>query len=624
MFTVLHDGSEYAINHIKSAGTTFAISDVPELDLTVINRENNPAYPFLNEEAVLLVDGYEWRVKAEAERTHYKILKALHVLIDLDDMPFNQLLSGTYTPSAFLSTILADTGFTLDLDDTELESVTLEEFGRTNRWEAFKNAVELLQAEFTVLPGRIVQVKKQLSRDKGEQFRYGYNVKSLVKKTDSSDIVTHVIVYYGEDYEHEALFISPTAANYDREYYGDIIKDARITNIETAQKKAAQAFKDIDLSYEIDCIATNKVYELGEIVHTIYEPLNDLDVATRVMSRKYDWNGEDFILEAVTVGNYSFKTAEELLQEQIKKSENDANEKLDEAKKVIQIKFNETEQRMTDQYTTITSEYTSAITLTAQELRTDMTAQVTTINTAMGAQYQQITAEYNSSISQTAQQLRTDFNATITSVNDDITVIENNLSSVIQTTSSIQSTVNSHTTTLDGYGTRISSAESSIIQQAGEISQRVSYTDYTGANITSLINQDPYAVSISASKINLNGAVMVNGSISGASTINVTTGINIGNYLKFNGNSDTVISSDGFGISIAAWNEIEYVATEHIFWGNSVDFSRVNNVTGINYVNNSVSSDNVGGYTFSHSSSGGKTYLTVRHYGSYVGLVELS
>lgn len=574
MFTVLHNNIEYPINLIRSADYDVMMNDIPELSMIVINGNNNPGYPFLQEEAVIIIEDHEWRIKAVSESTDYKNITALHIVMDLIDMPFNQLLNGTYTPRDLLTTILSGTGFTLDLDESGLSSVLLKDFGQKNPWKLLKEATDLLQAEFTMLPNRVIQVRQKLSSDKGQQLRYGYNLRNIKKKSDSSDIVTHVIINYGENYSQTAEFESPTAGNYDRAYYADIINDERIKDLDGAQRRAERLFKDIDLSYEKDIARTGESYELGETVHTIYEPLNDLSITTRISKMSYEWNGEEFDLVAVTVGNYVFKTADEIYQDEADKAIEDTHEKIDETKEVInktmRFKFQETEEKMLDQYTTVTTEYNAAITLSARELRTDMAQNVQTINTAIGAQYNKITAEYNSSISQTAQQIRSEVSASVTSIGNDIQNVRNSVSSVTQTASLIESRVNSQEMTINSQGTRISSAESSISQQANQISQKVSYTDYTGSRITSLINQDPWAVTIAADKINLTGAVIVNGSISGATNISVTTDIRLGRMLQF---SDmTAISTGGGNINIDAWNDLNYSAVRHRFYG-TVDFS---------------------------------------------------
>lgn len=619
LITVKHGNEEIPINHIKSANRRFPMNDIPEMNMMAARHKDNPAYPYLNEEEIIVTpDGHEWRIKVESEVTHYKNLNAQHILMDLTNMEFNQLLNGLQTPTALLSTILDGTGFTLDLDATGLESVTVSDFGRKNRWQMLKEACELLNAEFTVLPGRVIRIRRKFILDNGTQFRYGYNLKNVTKKSDSNDIVTHVTVNYGEDYSLSETFVSPRASDYSRAYYGDIINDERITDRETARRRAEVEFKDIDISYELDIAQIGNDVELGETVHTIYEPLNDLNITTRIMKLRDDWNGEEFILTEATVGNYVFKTANQLIQDQIKDTEKDVTEKIDETKEVINknmnFKFQETEEKMQDQYTTVTSEYTSAISISARALTTEFDQKVTTVNNSISAQYTKITEEYNSKITQTAQQIRSEVSASVTSIGTDIQNVRNDVSSVTQRAGLLESRVSSTETNITSQGTRIASAESSISQQATQISQRVSYTDYTGSRITSLINQDPYAVSISASKINLNGAVIVNGDISGATNISVTRDIRIGNAIRF---SDfTEITTYSGDMTINTYNDLTIQASNTRFYGN-VDFSGAYSVTGL-------SASSVNGYTMAYSTSAGKKFMTFRQNGSYLGQVEIS
>lgn len=588
MFTVLHNNEEYPINHIQSAYRDFVMNDVPELSMIVVNHSNNPAYPYLNEEAIIMTpDGHEWRVKSGSEVTHYKNIKAPHILMDLTDMPFNQLLNGSYTPRSLLTEILSGTGFTLDIDETGLSSVQLNDFGRKNRWKCLKDATELLGTEYTVLPGRVIAVKKQLSTDKGKQYRHGHNLKNITKKSDSLDVVTHVIVNYGEEHAITETFVSPNASSYNRAFYGDIINDERITNPATAKERAEREFKDIDLSYELDVAQYDSDVELGETIHTIYEPLNDLSITTRILKIRDEWNADEFVITDATVGNYVFKPPTDIIAEQIEKAENAANEKLDEAKEIINksmtLKFHETEEKILDQYTTVTTEYNAAISLSARELRTDMSQKVETINTSITAQYNKITAEYNSSISQTAQQIRTEVSASVTSIGNDIQNVRNSVSSLTQTASLIESRVSSTERSISNQGSRISSAESSISQQANQISSKVSQTDFTGRAITSLINQDPYSVSISAQKINFQGEVFgqgatFSGNISTLNDVNVGRNINMqgsgGGELRFPGNDSVIYSNSAGWVGVRAWNGFNFAV-------DTVDFTSVSSVPGL-------------------------------------------
>ena len=102
---------------------------------------------------------------------------------------------------------------------------------------------------------------------------------------------------------------------------------------------------------------------------------------------------------------------------------------------------------------------------------------------------------------------------------------------VNQKADEIRSTVSSQSTSISNLGTRVSSAESTISQQSWQISQKVSQTDYNGNTIASLINQTATSVKIQARNIDLYGAVLVDGSITGTSSINIGTDAYVGNNL---------------------------------------------------------------------------------------------
>ena len=73
---------------------------------------------------------------------------------------------------------------------------------------------------------------------------------------------------------------------------------------------------------------------------------------------------------------------------------------------------------------------------------------------------------------------------------------------------------------------RVTTAESSITQQAGQIEAKVSKTDYTGATVTSLINQSADSVKIQANHVEIDGTATFKNSD------NTTT--TLGNYLTNN------------------------------------------------------------------------------------------
>jgi phage minor structural protein len=613
---VKHKNMEYPINHIQTGRRDLEISNAHELNMIVVNRSNNPGYPYLQEEAIVSVSGHEYRIKKLSDKTRYKNLNALHVVTDLSGTPFNQKLSGTFAPNDVFSTLLAGTGWTFNFDAADvITSVELKDFGRSNVWKLFRDFCNRLQVEFNLLPGRKFDIRKSLSGDYGRQYRYAYNLKNLSKDSISTNLVTHIIVNHGENLQQTATFESPSASNYDRPIYGDIINDERIKTYEEAYERAKVKFQDIELAYELEIAELGETHELGETIHTIYEPMDDLSIVTRILKIREEWNGEDFVATSANVGNSVFKTSEEILQDQIKDTESNVNENIEKTTEIIRKEYKlELSETVTDLERNITTNYTAMISLTARELKTEMTQHVTTINNNLGS----MEARFNSSISQTASQIRAEVSSEVTTINNNIYDVKQDVSSLSITASSIQSTVTSHSSSINGLNTQMSSAQSSITQMSDQITQKVSYSDYTGSTIVSKINQDPYSVTIDAQKINLNGAVMVNGSISGATDININRDIYMGRTLHF---SDmTTISGTNGTILLDAYNDIEYQGRHHIFYGDVVDFSRVT-VTGLNISSGDASS--VNGISFFQSSNNPKV-LVVRKYGSDIGYLSMN
>lgn len=120
---------------------------------------------------------------------------------------------------------------------------------------------------------------------------------------------------------------------------------------------------------------------------------------------------------------------------------------------------------------------------------------------------------------------------------------------------------------INGISTRLSTAESSIKQNATNITSKVSATDYTGKKIASMINQQADNVSISASKINLKGAVtadsIASSGISGdsikAGTISAERLDLTGNITIGSGDKKVQITNDG--VKVIYGNSIVHVSS---------------------------------------------------------------
>lgn len=125
--------------------------------------------------------------------------------------------------------------------------------------------------------------------------------------------------------------------------------------------------------------------------------------------------------------------------------------------------------------------------------------------------------EYRSKFTQTNELIH----LSVEAINESIATIELRADSIVLS--------------VTGLDTRMGQAESSISIQAGQISSKVSQTDYNGNTIASLINQSATTIDIQASKINLIGAVSVLSDISGNLGTITTGDINIFDEIRVGG-----------------------------------------------------------------------------------------
>lgn len=233
----------------------------------------------------------------------------------------------------------------------------------------------------------------------------------------------------------------------------------------------------------------------------------------------------------------------------------------------------------------------------------------------------------SSKITQTASSIRSEVEAQVTTINGSIATTNYNVSIVNQKADEIRSTVSSQSTSISNLGTRVNSAESSISQQSWQISQKVSQTDYNGNTIASLINQTATSVKIRAQNIDLYGAVMVDGSITGTGSINVSTDAYVGNnmYLGVNrgGYKSLVFGSGG---------RIDYNGEQMTISAPYMNFdssnNKINGYTSVYGTLNVPSTTNLIGVARADSAGIGisvsRGILYIKEYGVTVGTVKLS
>lgn len=154
---------------------------------------------------------------------------------------------------------------------------------------------------------------------------------------------------------------------------------------------------------------------------------------------------------------------------------------------------------------------------------------------------------------------------------------QGNIATLTIQANGIQSTVTSHTTSIGSFA-------SQITQLSGEISSIVSFTDVTGNQIASRINQTATTITLDASKIDLNGITTVNKQLRiGKSSDDLGS-------IVFPGTASIEGSNSSSGITISAMSNIvigsnlvqiggltvEIDANTVNFKDSTVDFSQAN------------------------------------------------
>ncbi|WP_196228886.1 phage tail protein [Lysinibacillus sphaericus] len=514
------------------------------LEFTVNKTNNEVGFNLLQEESVVTAAGYNFRVKQiYDDKPGRKTTLAISTFFDLSTVFKSSTLGGTHSIQEFLTYLFTGTGWTATFDFTGTE--TIGKFGIKNIIQCVNQICDAFDCEFEILPNNRVHFSKSLGPDNGAQYRYGHNIKALSRKVDTTHLRTKITAT-----GKEGLTVTYTSPNHTiwgiRE--ADPISDERFTDANNLTKKAKNSLIDYpEVSFELDTIELLDK-QLGEKVWLIYEPIEGLELQTRILQRTciVDELTDELKTIAVKLGNSLPRTLTD--------NEIDTEELIEETKEELSEVIEDNKK-----------EFRSAITQTDSRITLEV-------------------EQLNKSI------------ATIDVKADNISLTVNNritneMAAINIRADQIQSTVSAQGVQLHGVDTRVASAESSITQHAHQISQKVSTTDYNGNTISSLINQTASEVLIKASKIKFVGEIYALSDISGnlgtihAGNINIQQQVSIGNRLNIQGSGGAIqftesmasISSIvGSGLTIWDSSQVQLNASSikfgSIFGGGNIDF----------------------------------------------------
>lgn len=464
------------------------------VSLTSFLVPNNPGHELLEEESIISVEGYDFRIKQLKESLNRKDVVAISTFYDLVGHRQDSIYGGTRTFDQFASFVFSGTGWTYSSDVSG--SMLIANFGDDNVIKLVLALCATYECEFKIMPGYHVHFAKQIGPDNDAQYRHGHNVQALSRSVDTTNLRTRITGYGGNGLV--VTYTSPYADMFPDAGEADPFRDERFTVASSLTERLKQELHDYpDTSIELDSIElTDK--ELGERVWLIYEPMG-IEFQTRILSKKTIIRGNKLITESVVIGNSVPRSTSDLLVSQ--------KVEIDENKKETRSRFEQTNDRIVLEVDRIDDS------IAALDIKAD------NINLSVN---NRITSEV-AAIDVRANQIELSVSNLSTNTNSAITQLSNNINLKID----------------------------------------------KGGAITD-INLAPGVATINADRINLNGAVMVNGHISGATYIDVSTDINLGRMIRFN--DFTAIFSDGGSITLDAFNDISYQGANHYFYG-TVDFS---------------------------------------------------
>ncbi|WP_170140744.1 phage tail protein [Oceanobacillus arenosus] len=298
-------------------------------------KENEYAYPIVDNENFILWDNHEYRIKEMYEtikgETPIKfITNARHRFYDLlDTNRDTTLTTGAKTINQLLSFIFTGTRWNFSVIDS-FGTLEFENFGNDNCLSLFNKVIERFEAEFVII-GKEVRITKPQGSYVDMQFRYNHNIKTFKRNIDTSNLSTRIkgTGKLNEDGTPivSDIYISPNAHLYTDDDGNIEYKDAppysneTIIHKDTLRKHLQTAIQDVpDVYFELeftvlqDAGYTKPIPERGDVIPTILEQIN-VDVDLRIMEiEQYPFNKNRS--PKVTLANYKKTYTNQLIDYQ--------------------------------------------------------------------------------------------------------------------------------------------------------------------------------------------------------------------------------------------------------------------------------------------------------------------
>lgn len=414
-------------------------------------------------------DGHQYKVKQLTNTPNSKNVVAPHIYYDLVGHHKYDSFTGNRSFNQFANWLFNGTGWTYENLDVN-ETLNFNTFGNDNFLQLIQRLIIRFDCEMQILPNKRIRFAKRIGRDEDKQYRFKHNIKEISQSIDTTKVRTRIRATGAEGLT--VTYTSPLASN---PLFGVLdaepVKDESITTQNELLAFARLSLNDVPTT-NIDASVLDTDGEVGDYVWVIHEQMS-LEYQSRILSKRTRRNYQESTVE---IGNAKKRTIEDAIIDQ--KEEVKANAEIAEQA------VNDLEEQ--------TNEELARLEVSDNEIRL--------------------------TVRNTENTLRSEIIQTASSIRLEVQEVDRSVASLEIRADQIQSNV----TNLQN------NTSSSITQLSNQINLKVD----KGGVITD-INLTPGVATINADKINLNGAVMVNGSISGATDITVSRNIKIGNALYF-------------------------------------------------------------------------------------------
>lgn len=521
-------GDLQELTRVRGLQETETLTGELQLEFTSYAPGDNPGHALLEHEAAVEFGGRWFRIKQLAGPAHQLTVHAVSTFFDLAGVYRDTVQGGTVTLQQACEFALAGTGWTVDATQ---DYILLPNFGEDNAVALVQRACKEAGAEYKILPGDVLQVRKPLGQDRGAEYRHRHNIGTLTRSFDTSAMKMKIRGYGGNGLQ--VTYTSPHAAKFPHLGEQEPVRDDRYTVAASLSERLQQELQDEpEVIYEVPVkvIQTAVPVDLGDPVWLVHEPLG-LEFQVRVQELHYTLTLTGRELANVVLGNTKVRElADDLTEQKIE---------IDENAKQTESRFEQTNEQFTLEVTRLDGELIEAqaqLTITADQIQQQAIKTEKLGNDIL---------ETRGMISTSASEVLLQVDGKITDAKGDIRQETNASLAVL----SGQISAKADYSDVSALGTRVNNVEFSMSAVDGKIMSKVDRTDYNGQTIGSLINQQAHLVSINAQAIELSGIVRV------ADTLDLGfMGSGGTKAIRFNGSNAWIYTSGDFNLTLDASN----------------------------------------------------------------------